>query len=54
MTSETTDTEHDFDRETLTRIREGTLKEEKKQLHKQKTHNIIPKIEKIIREEVNE
>lgn len=50
----TDDAEHDFDEETLTRIRERTLKEEKKQLHKRKTHNIIPKLEKIIREEVSE
>lgn len=40
--------------EALVRIRERTLKAEKKQLHMRKTHNIIPEIKEIIEEEVSE
>jgi hypothetical protein len=39
---------------TLARIRERTLEAERKQLHKRKPHNIIPEIETIIREEIDE
>ena len=46
--------EADFDDATLARIRERTLRAEKKQLHKRKPHNIIPEIEEIIKEEVQE
>jgi hypothetical protein len=40
--------------ETLARIRERTLRAEKKQLHMQRPHNIIPEIEDIIEEEIPE
>ncbi|MFC7216047.1 hypothetical protein ACFQO4_18415 [Saliphagus sp. GCM10025334] len=40
--------------ETLARIRERTLRAEKKQLHMRKTHNIIPEIKEIVEEEIPE
>lgn len=54
MSNTDSDAEPDFDSETLVRIRERTLRAEKKQLHKRKPHNIIPEIEDIIKEEVQE
>jgi len=42
------------DSETLARIRERTLREEKKQLHMQKVHNLIPKLKEIVEEEIPE
>lgn len=54
MSDSTDKTELDFDSKTLARIRERTLRAEKKQLHKRKPHNIIPEIEEIIKEEVQE
>lgn len=51
-------TEHgdveDVDSETLVRIRERTLREEKNQLHMQKVHNLIPKLKEIVEEEIPE
>ena len=44
----------DVDPETLARIRERTLREEKKQLHMQKVHNLIPKLKEIVEEEIPE
>ncbi len=44
----------DIDSETLARIRNRTLQAEKKQLHMRKPHNIIPEIQKIIEEEIQE
>lgn len=44
----------DLDSETLARIRERTLRAEKKQLHMRKPHNIIPEIKEIIEEEIPE
>jgi hypothetical protein len=46
--------EENIDPATLARIRERTLEAERKQQHKRKPHNIIPEIEAIIREEVDE
>jgi len=43
-----------IDSETLARIRERTLREEKKQLHMQKVHNLIPKLKEIVEEEIPE
>lgn len=43
-----------IDPATLARIRERTLEAERKQLHKRKPHNIIPELETIIREEIEE
>jgi hypothetical protein len=44
----------DIDSDTLARIRERTLKAERKQLHMRKPHNIIPEIKEIIEEEIPE
>jgi len=41
----------EVDSETLARIRERTLRE-KKQLHMQKVHNLIPKLKEIVEEEI--
>ncbi|MBV0926230.1 hypothetical protein KTS45_18645 [Halomicroarcula limicola] len=47
------DTE-DVSTETLARIRERTLRAEKKQLHMRKPHNIIPELKEIVEEEIPE
>lgn len=44
----------EVDSETLARIRERTLKAERKQLHMRKPHNIIPELKQIVEEEVSE
>ena len=44
----------EVDSETLARIRERTLREEKKQLHMRKVHNLIPKLKEIVEEEIPE
>lgn len=47
-------TNEEVDSDTLARIRERTLRAEKKQLHMRKTHNIIPEIKEIVEEEIPE
>jgi hypothetical protein len=44
----------EIDQKKLRRIREQVLKAEKQQLHMRKPHNIIPKIQGIIEEEITE
>ena len=43
----------EIDSETIERIQERVLSEEKSQLHMKKPHNIIPEIRKIIEQEVD-
>lgn len=42
------------DSETLSRIRQRTLRAERQQLHMRKPHNIIPEIKEIVEDEVPE
>lgn len=44
----------EIDEQSVSRIREQVLQAEKRQLHMRKPHNIIPKIQEIVEEEITE